>query len=345
MALTQQFGPQNLVFGPGLGGLLAGQQTGMNMESERLGQQKTLEDIYASQQNRDIASQKLPLELERMRGENSMYPGKLTELTQRNEAERKKIDREDYNYFLQDLTKMPPGMDMAGQAAYLNDVSKRNKIPVDHPAYEAALKAYNAGPEIFKRYQEALQVSPEARYKEEQQNARSTEQRQSQESIAAGNRASAKELEQMRIDAGKYTKLNKFSAIFDDQMARAKNAVEKLAVVNEYLGKAATDPELADTIPKLRALAAQLEPQAKAELDRMKPPGLNVPAVTGLPAAEQPSLSPGGGGASWAPAPQAAPAPQGPVPPGATKTAVGPNGVKIYLVNGKWVTANGQPVQ
>ena len=89
--------------GPGLGGLWAGEQQKNAMNESQVQQMKGLEDIYTAQQNRDIASQKLPLELERMRGENSLYPGKKQELDYKNTESKNKLDREAYINYSNDV--------------------------------------------------------------------------------------------------------------------------------------------------------------------------------------------------------------------------------------------------
>ena len=77
---------QNL--GPGTGGLWLGEQQKNAMQESQLNQQNTLEQIAASQQNRAIQNQKTPLELERMRGENSLYP--VSSLSSRTSIKRRK---------------------------------------------------------------------------------------------------------------------------------------------------------------------------------------------------------------------------------------------------------------
>ena len=146
---------QNL--GPGTGGLWLGEQQKNAMQESELNQQNTLEQIAASRQNRDIQSQKTPLELERMRGENSLYPGKLTEQQDIHKEREAKISKEKYNDLLQGLGQMDPQfVPMDQRAGYLNELSKRTGIPADHPMFEMALRAHAAGPEAFKKFQSAV---------------------------------------------------------------------------------------------------------------------------------------------------------------------------------------------
>ena len=89
------------------------------------------------------------------------------------------------------------------------------------------------------------------------------------DSSAGNNRAtiaSNEKLEQMRIDAGKYRKADRFAIGFDSELGKAQGAAKKLAVVQQYMGLAQSDPELTELIPKLQALQVTLEPQAQAEL-------------------------------------------------------------------------------
>lgn len=69
------------------------------------------------------------------------------------------------------------------------------------------------------------------------------------------NNATQIKLEQMRIDAGKYVKQDRFKLSFQEELARAKNAVQVAALLRKYSAAAATDPDYAPLIPFLQHLA------------------------------------------------------------------------------------------
>jgi hypothetical protein len=100
------------------------------------------------------------------------------------------------------------------------------------------------------------------------------------------------------------------------------------------LFEAANDPVLRTAASNQQANAGKLTLGPDGQLATT---GASAPLPQAGPPAAQPGVPPG------APQP-AAPAPQA-APQGATKTATGPGGVKIFLVNGQWVNAQGQPVQ
>lgn len=108
------------------------------------------------------------------------------------------------------------------------------------------------------------------------------EQTRRAQSVANINAASQKELEQMRINAGKYEKRSTFQIGLTNEMARAQGAAKKLAVVQQYKALAATDPEFAELATQLAELERVLTPQARAELvaSQGKPGEVDVSTLT-----------------------------------------------------------------
>lgn len=303
---NMNFGPSEYLYGPGLGGLYAGEQTALNFDAERLAQRKTLEDIAKAQQDREFSAQKNPLELERMRGENALYPGKLEELGIKNKTASQKLDRDKWNAFMDDLMNVPPDMMGPERAAYFDDVRKRHGIDAEHPMFGIAIRA-SSDPQQFQKLREATRISPEKLAEMKSREEAAAASAASHERIAGMQGRTQKEIMQMQIDAGRFQKTSKIVVGLENELAKAQGAVNKLAVVNQYIALANTDPELAPMIPQLKALAAQLEPQAQAEINKMKPPGINTPAVTGLPANQPPPLVPQSTPPGQAPKPMAAP--------------------------------------
>lgn len=108
------------------------------------------------------------------------------------------------------------------------------------------------------------------------------EQTRRSQSVANINASSQKQLEQMRIDAGKYSKKDTFQIGFSNELAKAQGAAKKLAVVQQYIALSDYDPEYADLKPQLKALEARLAPQAKAELaaSQPKPGAIDLSGMT-----------------------------------------------------------------
>lgn len=98
---------------------------------------------------------------------------------------------------------------------------------------------------------------------------------------AAGDlrtRETQRQLEQMRIDAGKYQKANTIKVGFRNELSMAKTAAQKMAVVNQYSAIVDHDPDLAELKPVLAELRKQLTLQWQAEVQaRQNPTGVNVP--------------------------------------------------------------------
>lgn len=117
-----------------------------------------------------------------------------------------------------------------------------------------------------------------------------------------------KDIEQMRIDAGKYNRTTTVKSV-EQRLISAKNAKEKAEILESAYYEARTkDPELAAQF----LARAQEARQRAAEDERnrgLARPGIDVPAVSGLPASAEPSATAPIAGSGGAPA--AKPAPQG----------------------------------
>lgn len=114
----------------------------------------------------------------------------------------------------------------------------------------------------------------------------------SHEKVAGMNNNTQIKLEQMRIDAGKYDKVNRFAVGFESELAKAQGAAKKLAVVQQYKALAKTDPDLASKMEVLDILEMRLAPQAAAELaaSQQKPGQVDVQGLTNGQVPTTPSL-------------------------------------------------------
>lgn len=225
--------------GPLTGGSFMGEQQRAAMQESDIQQQRGLQDILTQQQNRDIARQKLPGELE-MQQQNVMFKkGEIAKQGSEAADRERKLKKEDYADFLDGITKMSPNtVAVTDRAEYMNDLSKRTGIPVDHPMYKIALQAYAGGPKVWDEFVKGFKVSPETRYKEEQATAR-------QEIQTAGT------LEGQRIGADSRTEVARI---------RAEQAQAKASQV-----KQTTDQLIAKYTEEMMA---EKDPQRKAELGR-----------------------------------------------------------------------------
>lgn len=118
----------------------------------------------------------------------------------------------------------------------------------------------------------------------------------SAEKIASGNNATQKEIEQMRVDAGKYTKKGPPGAItFEQNMQKLKKPSEKYAALIDAAKEIETDnPSLAASY---RARAGDLENLVKAELAAGQ--GATITQTPGqrpqlTPKSENVNVAPGG---------------------------------------------------
>lgn len=301
--------------GPGLGGLWMGEQQGLAVDAEKLRQQKTLDEMMTAAQNRDIAKQKLPFELDEMRARAGFNEASAGESRQRTAAGQVKLDKEKFGNLMDTLsvTGFDPNNPLES-ATRVDQIIKQQGLDPEDPRI-AMVRRATSDPAAWKKLTDAWALNqPDQRRKMQEKDAEiegRLEQERLQQRGATGRQAmanqNAKDVEQMRIDAGKYEKTNKIVVGLDNELARAKGAADKLAVVNQYIGLASADPDLANLVPKLLELRKQFEPQARAELNqRANPNAINVPAVTGLPAVPQQPLSANSaqGPASSVPAPR-----------------------------------------
>lgn len=111
--------------------------------------------------------------------------------------------------------------------------------------------------------------------------------------------ASQERINQANIDAGKYNR-NKFGVTIQTQLMKAKSAREKAEILEEayYTADAAGDAPAAELYKK-RALEARERAAEDARNQGLARPGIDVPAVAGLPAQEAPAAKApiAGGGA------------------------------------------------
>jgi len=358
--------PFSSYMGPGLGGLWAGEQQKLAVDASQASTQKTLEDVLTQQQNREHATQKLPLELEKMREEIKGMPFDRAYKDSLTQEGRQRIDRNNYNDYLEDLMRFQRTGTPADAAGMAMLAQKRGLQP-DHPMVQAAMQALN-DPKAFKRLQDAVYSGgKEARAKElehghskELENIRGRNQ-QALETLRGTNQ---KDLEKMRIDAGKYTKANTLRVTLETELLKARSATERYqklldaSTVAMQLAQHADDPEekarLLQDAQNYKQRAAVQYPQAQAELSAHPDPNrINVPGIANLPSNKPPQFPPnvpnlppqigegppmGGPAGGIAPGTEGMGGPAGPQPtgPGTVQQQKTINGVTYYLINGQW---------
>jgi len=131
--------------------------------------------------------------------------------------------------------------------------------------------------------------------------------------ITKANNATQVNLEQMRIDAGKYQKANTLKVGFDYELSKADNAIKVNAVLTKYLSIAQSDPDYAPLIPTLNTMLERNRLPYEAEVDARRRGGVggvDVGAATGIPTVPaKPVQAPPVPVPNAQPAPEAAPAP------------------------------------
>jgi hypothetical protein len=291
-----------------------GEQQKNAMQESELNQQKSLEEILTAQQTRSITGQKAPLELERMRSENAMFPAKQKELDLKNQETETKISRQAYQDYLDELAKTPMGGTLEDKLSYVNATNKKHKIDPESPMSMIAVKSLQ-DPQAWQKLWDGVSMGgTAAREKTAQQGivnegnlAREREQQAGSTERTRMTVQGQKDTEQMRIDAGKYQKANTLKVGFQSELAKAKNAIEKMAVVRQYMALAENDPDLKDLVPALNSMAQQLMPQFEAEVNKYKQAGIDVGGM-GLPTVTNKTPVPQvGATAPAAPSPQAGP--------------------------------------
>lgn len=85
-------------------------------------------------------------------------------------------------------------------------------------------------------------------------------------------------LEQMRIDAGKYDKMQSMKIGFEYEMGKARNAIEQMKVIRDYAARAAVDSAYAPLLQYLQQLERTTRPAYDAEVTNTgpKPGGVDV---------------------------------------------------------------------
>lgn len=333
--------------GPGTGGLWMGEQQRNAMQESEIQQKRGLEDILTQQQNRDIAKQKLPFELQKAEQDAKFRLGQVAAQGTEAEDRLRKIKKEDFQEFTTGLGKMDPSViSPIERAAYLNDLIKRTGQDAEHPLVQAALRAHAQGGPNWDKFSQAILIDPKDRYKEEAQTARTV-------ASDVSRAASAREVAQIGADSRIETARIRAEQA-QARAAQVKESTDQLIARYTNEMKAEKDParrqQLDQYIKYLQqgkmAIAQAVGSGKTDELERtlqmfqqgamQAPPPKPLPTAPGAPMADTQATNPG------ATSPNGVPA--APKPAGATATAEGPNGVKIYKVNGKWVDANGNPI-
>jgi len=104
--------------------------------------------------------------------------------------------------------------------------------------------------------------------------------------IARMNNAAQVNLEQMRIDAGKYQKANTLKIGFEYELSKADNAIKVNAVLTKYMAIAQSDPDYKPLIPTLNAMLERNKAPYDLEVDQRRRQGvggLDLGTTTGLP--------------------------------------------------------------
>lgn len=110
--------------------------------------------------------------------------------------------------------------------------------------------------------------------------------------------ADQRQLMQMQIDAGRFTKANKFGLSFTQQLSFENDPVKKLTLIRSGMAQAKDDPELQAMLPLLQEMERQIRPIAERKLNAgaQRPGAVDIRELTngGVPTAPDLSLTPPG---------------------------------------------------
>jgi hypothetical protein len=318
---NMNFGDPFLQYGPGLASLWGGEQVGLNFDSQRINQQKGLEDILTSQQTRQQSAEMQPFKVDEARIKNQKAKDEITaaNLQQFTDAVYQDV-------LAQGNIQGPP--DSVGNAARWSGQAKAMGLDPEDYRVKVILGTAAQGPQGLAKVREALyRMSSKGLEKTDDAN------RQKAMDIAAGQRNDADNTTQRGIAAGNNATQIRVAEIRKEQelaKAQAKAAqasqlekarnFEAAAVAYATAAASAADAgnqELANTLQQransmleqhradlqMKAQAAQQgNPQFNANTGQLQPraappnPALNVPGVGGTqapnPAPQAQQLSP-----------------------------------------------------
>lgn len=334
--------------GPGLGGLWAGEQQQLAVNDSVANNNLTLEQIATAQANRNIAEQKLPLELERMREEIKGMPGDRAYKEALTKESSQRVDRNNYSDYLEDLLRFKPTGTPA-DSGYMAQIAKTYKLDPSHPLVKMAEQTLmEGGPDAFKKLQDAV-FSGSSRVREEgvkQENALALEKARgkTQMDVEALRGRNQKDLEQMRIDAGKYDKAQKDAAFFLEKALSSGN-YQAAAVAYDRLAQ--LEAEKPDGLPervtfyRQKAMEYRQASQAVSPGAAPKPGSVDMGRMTNGQIPTNPGVAMPG--VSAPPGMGASPVPPSPVPPQPGQPQPRPQAQQTRTIYGKtYVLINGQ---
>jgi hypothetical protein len=233
-----------------------GEQQQNAMNESQLGQQKTLEDIATSKQNRDFSAQKQPLELEKMRGEN-------TKTGLENRGAKTKLDQNDYTNYSNDvIAYAASGKSPMEVAAYQQQAAKRHNLDSNDERVSMVGGVASQGPEAIAKWKEVLlHMDPKYREEMDKQELANKGSRQNAEIHTLGSMYNA----DTAAGASRYASDQRLAAAqkragtAQDIVQAAmlgKLSYEKAAVALEMLAQQSDSP---DEAARLRATAKDME--------------------------------------------------------------------------------------
>lgn len=117
-----------------LAAIWAGRDQGIQENTSLVNQQNTLEQIATAQQNRDIASQKLPFELSELRHKQAMQPGALEKQGLENKEKLQKLNKDQFDTFFGQFKDVLPTLQgTPADAAVLGEIARKNGIDPQDP--------------------------------------------------------------------------------------------------------------------------------------------------------------------------------------------------------------------
>jgi hypothetical protein len=338
---------------PTTAGFFTGQQIASDRATEEMGRKKTLQDIMMDQQKYDYNTQANPLLLEKQRlsnthqglvNEGAGYDNTIKRDTMgstigatnaENDSKTQAAhikQAEEFERKLGEYAKVAGQLGpMRGNA--MAQLMQSSGMDMNHPQAQAFAQALANDPQKLASTIEAMRksrIEMTADYMK-QQSINDTHVK-----TTGMNNSTQRDLERMRIEAGKYDK-KKTSVNVEQRLLMARSAAEKAEVLEQayQVALAADDTEGAQTYAR-RAVEARKRAAEDASNRGLATPGVDAASVAGVAAKARPdAVAPiaGGEGAQPTPTPNSPAAIQsgamqawGRYEPDKYEYRVGPNG-------------------
>lgn len=129
-----------------LGAMWLGEQFRTDQNTANINQDNTLESIAKSQQDRDIAKQKLPFELGQLEHQQKMNPLLLEQQGTKNKSDLAKLDKDKFDNFFGEFRNVIPQLQgTPADGALLADVARKHGMDPADPRIRRMIETASSG--------------------------------------------------------------------------------------------------------------------------------------------------------------------------------------------------------